>query len=203
MVAWIDTVSGRRQVARAASAVAVAGALLVAFGILTWPPAILAGIAISLIGIAAMVWAAAHTERADLPAGSAQDICSWEKIADHRRGPIVAIAFRGEYPPGSDGNDFAGAMVEATRAAIGDMKPAALIFDFRELAYSFGDAIGALTGPLIDGDRFRPAAFVAEGRTARSLEPLLASNFPLGVAGVKLFSNRDEALAWVEQALGS
>jgi hypothetical protein len=38
-----------------------------------------------------------------------------EQILQHEKGPILSVAFTGDYPPGSDGNPFAAEMVACAR----------------------------------------------------------------------------------------
>ena len=127
---------------------------------------------------------------------------SWEKIGDHARGPLIAVKFGGTIPPGSAGNGFAGAMVEYLRSVVAENHAPGVVLDLSELDYRSGDAIGGLATPLIvDGKCCRPAAIVATGSTAQALAPLLAPNFILGVAGIKIFPTREEAREYVEQRL--
>lgn len=125
----------------------------------------------------------------------------WERVGDHVRGPLIAVKFGGTYPPGSAGNDFAQWMVRCLRRVLAETGAAGVILDLSELDYSMGDAIGGLAAPLMEAGCRRPAAIVANGSTARALEPLLAPNYILGVAGIKLFSTREDALARLRRVL--
>src|SRR5215831_5865604 len=129
---------------------------------------------------------------------------TWEQVAQHRAGHIVAVAFAGNYPPGSAGNDCAAEMVSYLRSVLATTNPAAVLFDLQRLKYTWGDAIGGLALALLEDDarRFRPSAIVAGGRTARSLEPLLGPQFTFGVVGTRMFSTIPDALNHLKQVLG-
>jgi len=127
---------------------------------------------------------------------------SWERVGDHPRGALIAVSFGGVYPPGSEGNAFADAMIESLRSALTETQAVGVILDLSALDYRCGDAIAGLATPLLDKDkRFRPAAIVAVGHTGRALEPLLAPDFLLGIAGMKLVHTRPEALLHIERSL--
>jgi hypothetical protein len=104
-----------------------------------------------------------------------------EQIAQHEAGPIVPVAFAGDYPAGSEGNGCAAEMVSYLRSVLATTNAAAVLFDLRGLQYTWGDAIGGLALVLLRerAARIRPSAIVASGRTARSLEPLLGPRFIL------------------------
>jgi len=128
---------------------------------------------------------------------------SFEQILHHERGPVVAVAFTGSYPPGSQGNDHAATMVAYLRYVLSATKPVAVLFDFRALEYTWGDAIGGLALALReDSTGFRPSAIVAGARTARALQPLLGPHLPFGIAGTKMLGSMPEAIAHLESALG-
>jgi hypothetical protein len=134
---------------------------------------------------------------------SRQITATSEQVAQHNAGPIVTVAFAGNYPPGSDGNDCAAEMVSYLRSVLATTNAVAVLFDLRRLQYTWGDAIGALAWALREGAaRFRPSAIVASGPTARSLEPLLGPQFIFGAVGTKMFSTIPEALDHVQQVLG-
>lgn len=125
-----------------------------------------------------------------------------EEILQHNKGSILVVAFAGDYPPGSDGNKCAAEMVAYVRSVLAASDAAAVLFDFRKLNYTWGDAIGRIAGALQKKDRsFRPSAIVAVGRTALALGPLLEPNFLLGVAGTKMFSTMPEAVDHLKREL--
>ena len=129
---------------------------------------------------------------------------SSERVAQHSAGPIVAVAFAGNYPPGSAGNDCAAEMVLYLRSVLATTNAAAVLFDLRRLRYTWGDAIGGLAAALLKEGTTptRPSAIVAAGLTARSLEPLLGPQFIFGVAGTRMFSTIPDALNHLKQVLG-
>jgi hypothetical protein len=125
------------------------------------------------------------------------------RIAEHQKGPVVAVAFAGSYLPGSGGNEFAHDMVTHVSAMLDTTNAVAVLFDLRNLEYESGDAICGLVWPLREGaSHFRPSAIVATGGTARALEPLLGPNWLFGIAGTKMFGAMPEAVAHLEKMLG-
>jgi len=126
-----------------------------------------------------------------------------EQVAQHSAGPIVAVAFAGNYPPGSAGNDCASEMVSYLDSVLATTNAAAVLFDLRQLQYTSGDAIGGLAAALLK-DRtahMRPSAIVASGRTARSLQPLLGPQFIFGIVGTRMFSTIPDALNHLKRVL--
>ncbi len=110
----------------------------------------------------------------------------------------IVVQYVGSYPPGSEGNDLAHGMVEFLKKAIAEAKPEAVILDLTQLDYTWGDAICGLAMMLYDGNRFRPAALIATGKTAEALKPLFEPLILFGIAGVKLVGTMDEAVEHVE-----
>jgi len=128
----------------------------------------------------------------------------------HTAGPILTLAFAGNYPPGSAGNDCAAEMVSFFFSVLVTTKPAAVLFDLRRLQYTWGDAIGGLAHVLVqDGaarlqegtPRFLPSAIVADGPTARSLQSLISPQTVFGVVGTKMFGTIPEALNHLKRVL--
>ena len=123
-------------------------------------------------------------------------------IPQRDRGPIVAVTFVGDYPPGSEGNECATEMVTYVRSVLSSTNATAVLFDLRDLHYTWGDAIGGLAWALREqATNFRPSAIVASGGTARALEPLLGPQFIFGVAGTKMFGSMGEAVHHLERLL--
>ncbi len=74
-------------------------------------------------------------------------------------GSIFKIAFRGRYRPGSQGTPDADFMVAVTAAAIaGSACPDAVVFDFLELDYQWGNGLLAVFNVVGDRDREFPVA---------------------------------------------
>ena len=93
-------------------------------------------------------------------------------------------------------------MVSYLRSVLVATDAAAVLFDFRSLEYSWGDAIGALAWALLRHPKHvRPSAIVARGRTARALAPLLGPQFAFGLVGTRMFNNTPEALEHLQQML--
>ena len=124
-----------------------------------------------------------------------------EQILSPESGPILCVAFAGEYPPGSAGNSCAAEMIAYTRSVLAGADASAVLFDLRNLRYVWGDAIGGLALLLQKNVVFRPSAIVASGGTAHALEPLLGSRFLFGVAGTKMFGTISEAVAHLSEAI--
>jgi hypothetical protein len=114
--------------------------------------------------------AATKTSRVSQIMESQKITATSEQVAQHKAGPIVAVAFAEDYPAGSEGNDCAAEMVSYLRSALATSNAAAVLFDLRKLQYTWGDAIGGFAWALQEhAARIRPSAIVAGGRTARSL----------------------------------
>ena len=128
---------------------------------------------------------------------------SSEQVAQHAAGPILAVSFAEKYPQGSQGNGSAAEMVSYLRSVLAATNAAAVLFDFRDLQYTWGDAIGGLAWVLLRErpEHVRPSAIVAHGRTARALAPLLGPQFSFGVVGTRMFDSTPEALDYLRQAL--
>ena len=118
-----------------------------------------------------------------------------EVIGRRSDGPILHIAFAGQYPPGSIGNPTARRMREFTAAAVSEHAPAAIIFDLLELEYRWGDAICSIAQPLLGEDgMLLPARILTKGDTAAALAPLLGPNWMLGIFGVRSSETLKSAL---------
>src|ERR1051326_1425866 len=127
---------------------------------------------------------------------------NWEQIGEHGCGPLIAVSFAGVYPPGSEGNEFATAMVDFLWSVVAETRPCGVVLDLTELDYQFGDAIAGLATPLrVDDKSFRPSAIVAKKETAHALELLLGPQWLMGIAGMKLVHTREEALEQIKRKL--
>ena len=109
---------------------------------------------------------------------------SWAECLEQTpRGSIVAISFSGQYPLGSLGNEHAREMRESLAKLVGETNPAAVLIYFTDFGYEWGDGICELILPLRTssntlrpGCHFsaRPFCFVATGKTADALTPLVS-----------------------------
>ncbi len=126
------------------------------------------------------------------------------------RGSIAAISFCGLYPLGSLGNEHAREMRESLAKLVGETNPAAVLIDFTDLEYEWGDGICELVRPLRTTSKTlrpgchlatRPFCLVATGKTAEALAPLVEPRFLLGTAGGKLFATRAEALSFLRSQI--
>src|SRR2546421_9228012 len=128
--------------------------------------------------------------------------CHHERVCESPQGPVVAVAFRGLYPPGSLGNEHVRQMRDYVAAVVAEAEPAAALLDLTALDYEWGDALAGLALPLRTGATgCRPFCIVATGRTAKAIRPLVDPNWLLGVLGGKLFETRDEAVAYLAARL--
>jgi serine/threonine protein kinase len=128
--------------------------------------------------------------------------CHHERVCESPQGPVVAVSFRGFYPPGSLGNEHARQMRDYLAAVVAEAEPAAALLDLTALDYESGDALGGLALPLRKGATgCLPFCIVATGRTAEAVRPLVSPNWLLGVLGGKLFETRQEAVAYLAARL--
>jgi hypothetical protein len=81
-------------------------------------------------------------------------------------------------------------------AVVAEAQSAAALLDLTALDYEWGDALAGLALPLRTGAKgCRPFCFVATGRTAEVIRPLVGPNWLLGILGGTLFETRQEAVA--------
>jgi hypothetical protein len=125
-----------------------------------------------------------------------------EHIIRHNAGAVLAVAFAGKYPAGSAGNQCAAEMVDYLRSVLTTTDAAAVLFDLRNLEYTWGDASGGLAWALQkQAAVYRSSAIVANGRTLRALAPLLGPQVSFGVVGTKMFGSMPEAIDHLERVL--
>lgn len=118
------------------------------------------------------------------------------------QGRLLEISFEGTYPPGSLGNEPARKMIDFAKKRIEAEKPRAVLYNLRQLSYSWGDNIVGLARPLVDSEHktIVPACIYAEGATAAALK----SQLPAFVDyEVELFQDRDAAIERLQERLGS
>ena len=118
---------------------------------------------------------------------------------------ILLLSYEGFYPYGSKGNDIAHFMSNFAREAYSLYLPRAILFDLTCLEYEWGDAICGLVQAIVR-ERHElplsiPTCVVARGETYEALKPLFDSIFLFHWAGSRLISERDEALAYLADAL--
>lgn len=128
------------------------------------------------------------------------------ELRQTRYGGVLRLAYAGHYPPGSEGNATADAMIRHTVETLGAHDPAAvgaLLFDLTGLAYAWGDAIAGLplrlrftSGPQAGAwpSTPRPNVMVAAGQTAAALRSLFGAHRLSGLTGTRVIE--DEADAW-------
>lgn len=96
--------------------------------------------------------------------------------SQHVRSPdILIVAFHGKYRYGSTGNADADYMRAMAEAGLYATSPTALILDFSELAYEWGDKIDWVLNSGTDqyGDAFFPMVVVVDEGCAGGLQSLI------------------------------
>jgi hypothetical protein len=128
-------------------------------------------------------------------------------LSETAKGPIVGIAFRGTYPPGSAGNPMAAVMRQYVEEGLALHQPAAILFDLTQLDYVWGDAVSRIALPILQQRQIAPATcpvcVVAAGKTAEALKPLFAPTFFFGIARAQLAGSIDEGLRILAEAMGA
>jgi hypothetical protein len=131
-------------------------------------------------------------------------LCESTPLLRTDRGAIVEVAFTGRFDTGSHGNSDANEMAEYVLGVVKNDRPAAVLFNLRNLQYEFGDAIGGIALPLMaKGKSAIPACFVAGDTTARALQWFFQKNAIFGIAGFKMFADLDEAIAFLKERISS
>jgi len=74
--------------------------------------------------------------------------CESRVVYESAEGPVICVAFRGYYPPGSAGGPVAVAMREYISEVVAKHSPAALMFDLTGLDYVWGDSILSIVLPF-------------------------------------------------------
>jgi len=110
----------------------------------------------------------------------------------------IVISFSGIYPPGSSGNEFAKAMREAVAKALDTFVPDAIILDFLDLEYSWGDGIvSQVLMPLYrlysKEGKHVACCIIARDGTRMALEGLM-KNTLLEILGVEIFEELSVAV---------
>lgn len=117
-------------------------------------------------------------------------------------GSIILIAFSGDYPPGSAGNETAQQMKTDVINAVAEFSPMAVVFDLSELKYVWGDAITGIFLALRRSSRdFLLSAVVARGETRKALMDLLSQSRLLSVFNIDFFDGLDQALRHLNERL--
>lgn len=108
----------------------------------------------------------------------------------------LIMTFKGHYGHGSGGNRDARYMTAMTRAAVEFSAPDALVFDFSELAYVWGDMMEAVLGAGQDrwDDEGLPLAVVVSDRCEPGLRSLLADERE--ASGVEMLHRSLDAAIW-------
>lgn len=126
----------------------------------------------------------------------------------------MEVAFTGRFGDGAQGNSDADQMAAHVTGVVKNDRPAAVLFNLSNLEYEFGDAIGAIAIPLIIKTKSRkhgksraldviPACFVANGTTAQALQWFFQKNMIFGFAGFKLFSEREQGIAFLTERISA
>ena len=124
--------------------------------------------------------------------------CASEIIKFPDKTEILRLSFAGHYPPGSKGNATSVAIFDYIIQARKGYSPTALILDFTEMDYVWGDGIGGMLMAIKRQDRLQglncPTCLVASGQTAQALDNLFTT------CGLKYMLNT-EIVATVEEAI--
>jgi len=124
--------------------------------------------------------------------------CHHERMCELPEGPVLAISFRGVYPPGSLGNEHAREMYDYVAEVMTEMRPVAVLFDLTSLDYVWGDAIATIIIALrTETKTFPPPRIVANGPTGQALGTLLTTTHILQATGGDLFESREDGLAYL------
>jgi hypothetical protein len=129
-------------------------------------------------------------------------LCESSPLLKTERGFIVEIVFSGSYGEGSQGNPEAREMAAYVMAVVKNDRPAAILFNLTNLQYEFGD--GGIALPLMLNEKsVIPACFVANGTTAQALQWFFQRDVIFGIAGFKLFPDREQGLAFLKERTGA
>ena len=104
------------------------------------------------------------------------------------QGPILEIAFVGRHVDGV-GHE----VTMRAQEALASRTPVAVVFNFLEFSYRFGNDIGGVLGSMVQ----QPSCLVADGATERSLRSL----FNLSKLRYECFHTVDEALGYLRRRL--
>ena len=116
----------------------------------------------------------------------------------------MEIAFAGQIGDGYQGNVDANEMMAHVETVVTNDRPIAVLFNLTNLHYEFGDAIGGVAVPLIAKRKsVIPACFVANGKTAQALQWFFNKNMIFGVAGYKLFPDREQGLSFLRERISA
>ena len=114
------------------------------------------------------------------------------------------LAFSGRFGKGSQGNSDANEMAEYVMGVVTNDRPAAVMFNLRNLQYEVGDAIGGIALPLMaKGKSAIPACFVASDTTAQALQWFFQKNAIFGIAGFKMFPDLEQAIAFLKERISA
>ena len=132
-------------------------------------------------------------------------IMRWDRLGESGQGSIWLLEVRGYYPDGSNGNRHAREICDFVSKLVGSTDPTAILFDFSDLRYRWGDALGgALVCAMFDGreesGRPRVVSVVAQGRTLRAMNSLIELSQSEDFR-IELFENRETALLQIEKRL--
>jgi hypothetical protein len=119
------------------------------------------------------------------------------------QGPILRVAFSGVH------RDGVGQLVgDYLAEALERHQPAAVVLDFLNFKYRFGNDIGGIVQAFVCDDAdgkavTRPSAIVATGRTAKSLMSLLQPMYVLDDFAVRFFLDVSSAVEHLRVRLES
>jgi len=129
--------------------------------------------------------------------------CASKVVYESAKGPILCIAFRGYFPPGSADTIEGKPTSQYVRQLAAKHCTAAVMFDLTGLDYVWGDSILSIVLPFWDR-KFpvtKPMCVVATGRTAEALQPFFDPLCIWGLLGVKFFDSLDDGLIYLKNRL--
>jgi hypothetical protein len=143
---------------------------------------------------------------ADNPFANAKPECSAEVIEQTSHGPILRIAFAGDYPRGSLGNNFSGLMKDYALRAFQHHRPCAVVYDMLRLNYSWGDGLYFLVFPTLcrvqkQADSIIPSCFVATGSTHEAILSLVEALIPGWACCQGVFTDNETAVSRLKSKL--
>ena len=125
---------------------------------------------------------------------------SHKVLASSLPGPIIEICFSGE-----DDVSRGSKICQYLEKILEEHSPVALLLNFVECRQFFDADMGSIISAFFDKDRdrHRPCAVLAKGRTARSVRTLLDLTTLNVTFDVKLFKDRDSAVAHLHDSQGT
>ena len=113
-------------------------------------------------------------------------------------GPLIEICIKGTH------NDYCGNdLIDYIQSTVKDLKPSAILLNLGDFKYSFGNDIGAILFPFLEGQtlKFRPFCIIASGCTAKSLKSLFEFTKVPDIVNAKYFEDTKDGLEYLRATL--